>query len=66
MIADFDGDITNLFEEAPEYNVPILATRNMVLFPGVISPILIGRDISVNLVNKLKKNEKKHQMYKKN
>ena len=58
MIADFDGDITNLFEEAPEYNVPILATRNMVLFPGVISPILIGRDISINLVNKLKKNEK--------
>ena len=58
MIADFDGDITNLFEEAPEYNVPILATRNMVLFPGVITPILVGRDISINLVNKLRKNEK--------
>ena len=58
MIADFDGDITNLFEEAPECNVPILATRNMVLFPGVITPILVGRDISINLVNKLRKNEK--------
>ena len=58
MIADFDGDIANLFEEAPESNVPILATRNMVLFPGVITPILVGRDASINLVNKLKKNDK--------
>ena len=58
MIADFDGDIMNLFEDAPENNVPILATRNMVLFPGVITPILVGRDASINLVERLKKNDK--------
>lgn len=56
MIADYDGDISSLFDvEIPE-NIPILATRNLVLFPGVVSPILVGRTASVNLINKLKKN----------
>lgn len=56
MIADYDGDISSLFDvEIPE-NIPILATRNLVLFPGVVSPILVGRMASVNLINKLKKN----------
>lgn len=55
MIADYEGDITQLLNtEAPE-TVPILATRNMVLFPGVVAPILVGRTTSVNLVNRLKK-----------
>lgn len=56
MIADYEGDISHLFDvEIPE-NIPILATRNLVLFPGVVSPILVGRAASVNLINKLKKN----------
>lgn len=56
MIADYEGDISHLFDvEIPE-NIPILATRNLVLFPGVVSPILVGRIASVNLINKLKKN----------
>ena len=44
MIADYDGEM------------PILATRNIVLFPGVLSPIIIGRSISLNLINKIRKN----------
>lgn len=56
MIADFDGDISKLLNTTVEGEIPILATRNMVLFPGVITPILIGRPASISLVQKLQKN----------
>lgn len=54
MIADYEGDITNLFKVEVNEEIPILATRNIVLFPGVISPILVGRKASINLINHLK------------
>lgn len=54
MIADYEGDVTNLFNIEVNEDIPVLATRNMVLFPGVISPILIGRKTSINLINHLK------------
>ena len=57
MIADYEGDITNLFNIEVEEELPILATRNMVLFPGVISPILVGREVSLNLMNYLKNHQ---------
>ena len=55
MIADYEGDISTLFNSQEEGIYPILATRNMVFFPGVISPILIGRDSSLNLIKRLEK-----------
>ena len=54
MIADYEGDITKLFEGNEDGELPVLATRNLVLFPGVVSPVLIGRTASLNLVNYLK------------
>ena len=36
-------------------NVPILPVRNLVLFPGVVSPILIGRDSSKIVIQKAEK-----------
>ncbi len=54
MIADYEGDVTKLLEENREGKLPILATRNLILFPGIVSPILIGREASLNLINKLK------------
>ena len=52
MIADIDGDLKDFLNfETPE-EVPILALRNMVLFPGVVTPILIGRKTSKKLVEK--------------
>ncbi len=54
MIADYEGDVTKLFEGGINGEVPILATRNLVLFPGVVSPILVGREASLQLVNALK------------
>ena len=56
MIADYEGDINTLFDTPTPDVVPILATRNLVLFPGVVTPILVGRSASVSLVNKLRKN----------
>ena len=56
MIADYEGDITKFLEQDFDGEMPILATRNIVLFPGVFSPIIIGRSISLNLINKIRKN----------
>lgn len=56
MIADFEGDITNLLNTKAEGEIPVLATRNMVLFPGVITPLLIGRQASLNIVKRMQKN----------
>uniref|UniRef100_A0AB33JHP1 Lon protease n=1 Tax=Prevotella sp. GTC17260 TaxID=3236796 RepID=A0AB33JHP1_9BACT len=56
MIADYDGDISKLFEADVTGPIPILATRNLILFPGVVTPILIGREASLHLINRLKKN----------
>lgn len=54
MIADYEGDITKLFEGSIDGELPVLATRNLILFPGVVSPVLIGRTSSLNLINNLK------------
>ena len=35
--------------------MPILAVRSLVLFPGVVSPILIGRESSMTLIRKAEK-----------
>ena len=55
MIADVDGDLKDLLNVQVPQAVPILAVRNLVLFPGVVSPILIGRDSSKKLVQKAEK-----------
>ena len=57
MIADYEGDITRLLCGGADGEVPILATRNLILFPGVVSPILIGRSASISLVEHLKDKE---------
>ena len=57
MIADYDGDISTLFNTTVEGEIPILATRNLMLFPGVLTPILIGRKQSLSLINKISKKE---------
>ena len=55
MIADIEGDFKDLLNVNVPQSVPILAVRNLVLFPGVVSPILIGRDSSKKLVQKAEK-----------
>ena len=52
MIADIDGDFKDLIDFETPDEVPILPVRNLVLFPGVVSPILIGRESSMTLVKR--------------
>ena len=52
MIADIEGDFKDLIDFETPDEVPILPVRNLVLFPGVVSPILIGRDSSMTLVKR--------------
>ena len=55
MIADIEGDFNELLEVEAPNEIPILPVRNLVLFPGVVSPILIGRDSSLTLVKQAEK-----------
>ncbi|MBQ9645244.1 MAG: endopeptidase La [Prevotella sp.] len=52
MIADIEGDIADLMDAQTPPEVPILPVRNLMLFPGVVSPILIGRNSSMKLVRR--------------
>ena len=57
MIADIEGDYSDMMlGDKPEV-VPVLPVRNLVLFPSVVSPILIGRDSSKMIIQQA---EKKH------
>lgn len=44
-------------EDTPEV-IPILPLRNNVLFPGVVIPITVGRDKSIQLINEAYKSDK--------
>jgi len=56
MISDFDGDLFELLKssDAPG-EVPVLTSRNMVLFPGVVAPLMIARKSSMELVKWVEK-----------
>ena len=55
MIADIEGDFSSLVGNQTPETAPILPVRNLVLFPGVVTPILIGRASSKQLVQKSEK-----------
>ncbi len=57
MIADYEGDITDLFDISTLDEIPILATRNLMMFPGVIMPVLVGRPASLALLDEVSKKE---------
>lgn len=50
FIADFDGNEEQLFDVKLGEVLPVLPLRNMVLFPGVVLPISVGRKSSLKLV----------------
>ena len=55
MIADIDGDFKDIINVNTPNSVSILPVRNLVLFPGVVTPILIGRDQSKIVIQKAEK-----------
>ena len=57
MIAEYDGDFTkHLLDIEPKDSTPILTTRNLVIFPGIMMPIIIGRDTTLRLIEDTQKN----------
>ena len=48
----------NMNKEVFPPDLPILSLRNNVLFPGVVIPITVGRDMSIKLVNDANKGDK--------
>ena len=59
MIADYDGDASVLVEEKAPGEYPILCTRNLVVFPTVLAPIIVGRPQSVALAKEIAQNTEK-------
>lgn len=55
LIADFDGDIASLFDKDVDPVLPVLPLRNMMLFPGVVAPVSVGRASSLKLVSQVSK-----------
>lgn len=55
MIADVEGDVKKILDGNYPENLPILTTRNLLLLPGVMAPILIGREQTLHLVEHMEK-----------
>lgn len=51
LIADYEGDISTLFNESVPPTLPILPLRNMMMFPGVMAQINVARQSSLYLIN---------------
>jgi ATP-dependent Lon protease len=58
LIADFEGDIENLFNVKIDDQLPIVPLRNMVLFPGVVIPVIIERQFSLDAIKWAKDNDR--------
>ena len=57
LIADFDGNEETLFDNPIDAVLPILPLRNMVLFPGIVLPVSVGRKSSLRLIKDAFKQE---------
>ncbi|MBP3470783.1 MAG: endopeptidase La [Paraprevotella sp.] len=57
LVADFEGDEASVFETEMDDTLPILPLRNMVLFPGVVMPVAVGRKSSLKLITQAEKNK---------
>ena len=55
VIADFEGETEDLLKMETGDILPILPLRNMVLFPGVLMPVSVGRRSSARLVRDAQK-----------
>lgn len=65
--SDTEGDVMSVINTSEDVNLnlpnlpdplPILPLRNMVLFPGVVAPITVGRDKSIQLIRDAYKGNK--------
>ena len=57
MIADVDGDFVEMSREDMPTQVPLLVTRNIVPYPGIVTTIFVARHSSLTLVREYEKNK---------
>ena len=50
LIADFEGDMDALLHTPHEDTLPVLPLRNLMLFPGVVGSVTVGRASSLKVV----------------
>lgn len=50
LIADFDGDMDALFQTPHDEVLPLLPLRGMMLFPGAVGSVTVGRVSSLKVV----------------
>lgn len=55
LIADFEGDIAQLFATPFDEILPVLPLRNLMLFPGVVAPVTVGRESSLRLIEQVER-----------
>lgn len=58
LIADYDGNEEQMLDINIDGSLPVLPLRNMVLFPGVVLPVSIGRKSSLKLIHDADKKNK--------
>ncbi len=58
IVVDVDGNPDMTCSNVPTEDLPILPLRDMVLFPGVTMPILVGRKSSLALIDEAFKNKR--------
>lgn len=51
LIADFEGDMHALLQTPASGSLPALILRNMMLFPGVVGSVTVGREMSRKAVD---------------
>ena len=57
LVADFNGDMNELLHTPSDDTLPVLPPRNMMLFPGVVGSVTVGRESSLKVVEQSKKRE---------
>ena len=57
LIADFEGDIRDMFKPKIGATLPILPVRGLVLYPGVLAPINVSRQSSLLLLEQAKESD---------
>lgn len=57
LVADFSGDMNELLHTPADSVLPVLPLRNMMLFPGVVGSVTVGRESSLKVVEQSKKRD---------